>query len=106
MTGKCAFNVESLKTYISDIIGIAKRIIKDNNGIKESFFGNLSVLAGKTADEIDTNLSASLNSYGKIRGDVAHQSTKHSSTINAPSAEFTSAKDLVCGLALYFDLMS
>lgn len=103
---KCAFDVYSLKIYISNVIGTAKGLIRDNNGIKEASFSTLSVLAGKTADEVDSTLSASLNSYGKSRGDVAHQSTRHSTTINAPSAEFSSAKDLVDGLALYFDLTS
>jgi hypothetical protein len=100
------FDVTALKGHISSMIGTARGIIKVNNGIKEGSFNMLSVFAGKTADEIDSTLSASLNSYGKSRGDVAHQSTRHSSTINAPSAEFASAKDLVQGLALYFDLMS
>lgn len=99
-----AFDVTALKGHISSMIGTARGLIKENNGIKEGAFNMLSILAGKTADEIDSTLSASLNSYGKSRGDVAHQSTRHSSTINAPSAEFASAKDLVEGLALYFDL--
>ncbi|PBJ08159.1 hypothetical protein BSF43_32520 [Pseudomonas ogarae] len=98
------FDVTALKGHISNMIGTARGIVKENNGIKESSFSKLSVFAGKTTDEIDSTLSASLNSYGKSRGDVAHQSTRHSSTINAPSAEFASAKDLVEGLALYFDL--
>ncbi|MBG5190530.1 hypothetical protein I5G05_24125, partial [Pseudomonas aeruginosa] len=101
-----AFDVGALKGHISGIIGTARGMIKENNGIKEGSFNTLSVFAGKTADEVDSTLSASLNSYGKSRGDVAHQSTRHSSTINAPSAEFASAKDLVEGLALYFDLTS
>lgn len=98
------FDVTALKGHISSMIGTARSIIKENNGIKEGSFNMLSVFAGKTVDEIDSTLSASLNSYGKNRGDVAHQSTRHSSTIYAPSAEFSSAKDLVEGLALYFDL--
>ncbi|MFY1908812.1 hypothetical protein ACOTCW_24145 [Achromobacter xylosoxidans] len=100
------FDPAYLKSHISQIIGTARGIIKENNGIKEDSFSKLSVFAGKTVDEIDSTLSASLNSYGKNRGDVAHQSTKHSSTMNAPSTEFASAKGLVEGLALYFDLTS
>ncbi|MBH3434426.1 MULTISPECIES: hypothetical protein [Pseudomonas] len=100
------FDATAFKGHISSLIGTAKGIIKENNGIKEGSFNALSVFAGKTADEIDSTLSASLNSYGKKRGDVAHQSIRHSTTINAPSAEFASAKDLVDGLALYFDLTS
>lgn len=100
------FNAAAFKSHISSMIGTAKGIIKENNGIKEASFNALSVFAGKTADEIDSTLSASLNSYGKQRGDVAHQSTRHSSTINAPSTELRYAKQLVDGLALYFDLTS
>lgn len=98
------FDTTALKSHISQILGTARSIVKENNGIKQSAFNVLSIFAGKTADEIDSTLSASLNSYGKNRGDVAHQSTRHSSTINAPSAEFASAKHLVEELALYFDL--
>ncbi|MCS4312950.1 hypothetical protein M2397_003253 [Pseudomonas sp. BIGb0381] len=104
LSSEHAFDVTAFKGYVTQMIGSAKGFIKDNNGIKEGSFNVLSIFAGKTADEIDSTLSASLNSYGKSRGDVAHQSTKHSSTINAPSVEFASAKDLVDGLALYFDL--
>lgn len=99
------FDVTSLKSHISAMIGTAKSFVKDNHGIKGESFNTLSIFAGKTADEIDSTLSASLSSYGKSRGDVAHQSTRHSSTINAPSAEFTSAEDLVDGLALYFQII-
>jgi len=106
LEAKRAFDIVDLKSDVSDMIGAARNLIKSNHGIKEASFSSLSVFAGKTADEIDSTLSASLNSYGKIRGDVAHQSTRYSSTINAPSAEFTSAKDLVDGLAHYFDLTS
>jgi len=101
-----AFDAAALKGHVSQMIGAARCIIKENNGIKAGAFNVLSIFAGKTADEIDSTLSASLNSYGKNRGDVAHQSTKHSKTINAPSTEYTSAKDLVDGLASYFDLTS
>ncbi|WP_124644459.1 hypothetical protein [Aquitalea sp. FJL05] len=101
-----AFDEKSLKGHISNMLGTARGIIRENNGIKEGAFNMLSIFAGKTADEIDSTLSASLNSYGKNRGDVAHQSTRHSSTINAPSTEFASAKYLVEQLALYFDLTS
>jgi hypothetical protein len=98
------FDIASLKTHISTMIGTAKGIIKENHGIKAQSFNTLSVFAGKTADEVDSTLLASLSSYGKSRGDVAHQGTRHSSTINAPSAEFASAEDLVDGLASYFEI--
>lgn len=101
-----AFNSTAFKGHIKSMIGTAQGIIKSNNGIKEDSFNTLSVFAGKTADEIDSTLSAGLNSYGKNRGDVAHKSTKYSSSINTPSAEFKSAKDLVDGLGLYFNLSS
>lgn len=100
------FDATALKNHVSSMLGTAQSIVKENNGIKEGAFSMLSIFAGKTADEIDSTLSASLNSYGKNRGDVAHQSTRHSSTINAPSTEFASAKHLVEELALYFDLTS
>lgn len=88
--------------YITGLLASANKEIKDNNGIKSQSFSFLSICAGKTADEIDDALSASLNSYGKSRGDVAHTSAARSRNINAPSTEHKTAKDLINELKSFF----
>lgn len=98
------FNVGYIKTYIAAMIISAKKIIKDNNGIKAESFNRLSIFAGKTPDEIESTLLSNLNSYGKSRGDIAHKSTVRTSTMNGPSTEFASAKTLVDELGAYFDV--
>jgi len=92
--------------FINKLLASARRAISDNNGIKSQSFVFLSLCAGKTLDEIDFILSASLNSYGKDRGDVAHKSVTHSTTLQAPSAEVGTARMLVNQIANYFDVCS
>jgi hypothetical protein len=88
------------------LLAEATKFIRDNNGIKGNSFFVLSLCAGKTVDEIDEALSASLNSYGKRRGEVAHQSMKNCQNFNAPSEELRAARDIVKQLGDYFDATS
>lgn len=90
--------------FVGDLLSSAKTAINENNGVKTPSFVLLSLLSGKTIDEIDDVLSNSLNSYGKNRGDVAHKSVTHSTTLNAPSAELTTAQSLVQEIAKFHDV--
>lgn len=90
--------------FVGELLASARRAISDNNGVKSQSFALLSLCAGKTLDEIDGILSASLNSYGKNRGDVAHKSVTHSTSLQAPSAEVGTARTLVSQIASYFDV--
>ena len=90
--------------YVSDLLASAQNAISENNGVKNASFVLLSICSGKTVDEIDAILSASLHSYGKERGDVAHKSVTHSKSLQAPSAELETARNLVDQLAKYFDV--
>jgi hypothetical protein len=96
--------VSKFSNFVNELVASAKSAISENNGVKSSSFTLLSVCAGKTIEEIDGILSASLNSYGKDRGDVAHKSVTHSKSLQAPSAEWTTAKGLVVELGRYFDV--
>jgi hypothetical protein len=98
------FDIARLVAYAKEILSGAKSAIAQNNGVKSAAFVLLSVCSGKTVDEIDEVLSASLNSYGKGRGDVAHKSVTHSTSLQAPSAELLNAKTLVRQLGSYFDV--
>lgn len=100
------FDLAIFKSEVTALINSAKLVIAENNGIKEKSFNTLSVLAGKSIDQIDSTLSASLNSYGKDRGEVAHQSAVRANSINAPSAELGSAQNLVTELGNYFQAIS
>lgn len=90
--------------FVSDLVSSAKAAISENNGVKTPSFVLLSLLSGKTIDEIDDVLSSSLNSYGKNRGDVAHKSVTHSTTLNAPSTELATAQSLVQEIAKFHDV--
>ena len=58
-------------------LGQAREFIKTNNGIKEASVYVLSALQGHFPDELDDVLVTTLNEFGKLRGDVAHDSWKH-----------------------------
>lgn len=90
--------------FVAEVLTSARSAISNNNGVKSQSFVLLSLCAGKTLDEVDGILSASLNSYGKNRGDVAHKSVTHSTSLQAPSAEVGTARTLVSQIASYFDV--
>lgn len=89
-------------TDVAQTIREALDWIVDNNGIKEASFTKLSIFSGKMPDEVDTGLAASLTSYGKSRGDVAHRSVSRVRTLLAPSAEAKAVETLLNGLCTYF----
>ena len=95
---------DKLGTFAIEVISSAKNKVAENNSIKSPAFLFLSLCAGKTIDEIGSGLSLTLNSYGKNRGDVAHKSVEHTTSIQAPSAERSTAVTIVSELALYFDV--
>lgn len=97
------FDLARHANFVGELLTSARGAISENNGIKSQSFVFLSLCAGKTLDEIDAILSASLNSYGKDRGDVAHKSVTHSTSLQAPSAEVNTARMLVSQIASYFD---
>lgn len=86
------------------LIRSAEKVISDNNGVKGPAFFQLSVMAGKSPDEVDQSLGAGLSSYGQSRGDVAHKSVTRVRTLLAPSAEAKAASDIVQALGTYFDV--
>lgn len=98
------FQHSLIDELIQLMISRAEEKIRKNNGIKEEAFALLSVISGKTLDEVDSSLSASLNSYGKDRGEVAHNSVLRVRAINGPSAESANAKSIVVSLGVYFDV--
>lgn len=86
------------------LVDMALKEIKNNNGIKSRSFILLSFCAGKSIDQVDQELLASLKSYGKERGEVAHQSVTRTKTLQAPTTEKKNATELVEKLAKYFDI--
>jgi len=95
---------DALRDHFFQLIGSARKKIKENNGIKEQSFIFLSVIAGKSLDEIDVTTSAMLNSFGKNRGDVAHNSAVRSKTLLSPFSERKNGEAIVYALSSYFDL--
>lgn len=98
-------DIQRYATFASDLLGAARSVISDNNGVKNQSFTLLSLCAGKTLDEVDGVLSAGLNSFGKSRGDVAHKSVTRCSSLQAPSAELQTANNLVAQIGSYFEVM-
>jgi hypothetical protein len=99
-----SLEASKFSTFVGELVTGALAAISDNNGVKAQSFALLSVCSGKTIDEIDPILSASLNSYGKERGDVAHKSVTHTTTLKAPSTELATARSLVAEMGKFFDV--
>lgn len=68
---------EDLKQNAQEALGFGRKFVADNNGIKENSILVLSAIMGFFADELDNLLVSELNQYGKLRGDVAHDSWMH-----------------------------
>jgi hypothetical protein len=59
---------------VNKIIASFKGRISGNNGIKEKNLMKLLVPIGINFQELDSTWLSTINSYGKSRGDIAHQS--------------------------------
>lgn len=75
--GKEEVSRAELKDFAQKALGFARQFVSDNNGIKENSIVCLSSIMGFFGDEIDALLVSELNQYGKLRGDVAHDSWAH-----------------------------
>lgn len=87
---------------IADVALLMQRLLKnaleeiaENNGIKKDTFSRLSYSAGLFTDDHQAMLLAALESYGKNRGDVAHNAVGKVRTINDPRVEAADAKQIV-----------
>lgn len=96
------FKQEQILAQLAQLLGRAKKAISENKGVKETSFVTLSLIAGKTTEEISAAITATLNSIGTERGEIAHRSVPRTSVIRAPSAEDHSATSLVAELGAYF----
>lgn len=73
----------------------AGREIDENNGIKREGFSRLCYSTGILIDDLSPTLLAALESYGKLRGEVAHNAVGKVKTLNAPKIEADEANQLV-----------
>ncbi|NMZ97449.1 hypothetical protein [Pseudomonas lundensis] len=96
------YDVKAIVASVGKLLADVERFVTGNNGIKEGSFIKLSLICGRMADELDVNLINMLNSYGRGRGDVAHQSTLRVRSLHAPTAEKANAIALVRALGDFF----
>lgn len=99
---KIPFDINMFTDELQQILNHANKVIDGNNGIKLESFLKLSILCGKHIDEIDYAIATLLSEYGRKRGDVAHKSTSRVTNIQAPSAELSTAKNILSALKNYF----
>lgn len=78
----------NLNVITQQALGYANDIIKKNNGIKEESIITLSAIMGYLRDELDQALIVDLNTYGKKRGDIAHQGIRKANVnLDSPLTE-------------------
>ena len=99
------FDHGDLSARLKALLGKAKAKIAENNGIKEASFVALSLIAGKTTEELSSTITATLNSFGSERGEIAHKSVPRTRVMNGPSVESATATDIVKELGIYFDVV-
>ena len=74
----------------------ATKEVGENNGIKPESFSCLCFSGGILSDDLSpTLLAAALESYGKSRGEVAHNAVGKVRTLNDPKVESSDARQLV-----------
>jgi len=98
----CPHDLNAFLPIASQILDAGLAFVAQNNGIKAPSFVVLSLLCGKMTWSLDDALAASLNAYGSDRGNVAHRSVTRVRSINAPSAEDSTAASLLRDLKRYF----
>lgn len=85
----------NLKSYTQEAIGVCRRIVKDNNGIKESSIKYISTMIGKPIDEVNSTLIAELDQLGKRRGEIAHKGKAQWKNINSANQEYTQIRNIL-----------
>jgi hypothetical protein len=89
------------KDSINGVVDIAfKQFLKrvsDNHGIREKNLATLVMPTGIDIDELDPVWVTNLDSFGKLRGDIAHNSKSTTNLIN-PKDEFILIGELMEGL--------
>lgn len=79
--------------------------IDENNGIKREGFSRLCFSAGILVNDLSPILLAALESYGRSRGDVAHNAIGKVRTLNGPRIEANDAKQIVDLLDQFDELL-
>lgn len=73
----------------------AEREISENNGVKREAFSRLCYSAGILVDDLSPVFLAALESYGRNRGDIAHNAIGKVKTLNDPRVEASDARQIV-----------
>ncbi len=77
--------------------------IANNHGIREASFRILASFCGCLSGDIDQTLVNTMNTYGHLRGELAHKRTDRVPQIPSPEDEYASATAIISGLE-QFDL--
>lgn len=89
---------ESIKETIDIACKQFIKKIKENHGIREKNFLTLILPLGYDEKNIDATLVSNLDSFGKLRGDIAHNS-RNSLTISInPQDELNAVNNILDGL--------
>lgn len=89
------------KDSVSEIIDAAQKqfvkIIENNHGVRENNLKSLVLPTGVDINELDQTWLASLDSFGKLRGEIAHKTKRTTTQVN-PEDELDRVKSLLQGL--------
>jgi hypothetical protein len=99
------FDMDIFREAAKGVVKCAEKFIDGNNGIKSNSLLVFCLILDKSIDKVDPVLVQLLNDFGKARGDVAHKSVSRVTTIQAPSAEYNSAQNVISELRRLFEVI-
>lgn len=92
---------KNLKESIRDVLKLAQKQfgskVGNNHGIKQNNFKTIMLPTGLDLEDVDDTWLANLDSYGSLRGDIAHKTSKATKQIN-PQDEYKNVQGLLVGL--------
>jgi RiboL-PSP-HEPN len=91
----------NFKDSVDTIIDLAvlqfTKKISDNHGIKENNFKTIIFPLGVMPEDLDSDCISNLNSFGGLRGELAHRTKKTTTQLN-PEDEYKTVSNLILGL--------
>lgn len=89
---------DNIQTKVYKIITDYRQLIRDNHGIKEHNIKKMYEPLGYNINDFDAIFLATLSSYGEMRGEIAHSSTKHTQQSFDKNDEYEKIDEILRGI--------
>lgn len=96
---------DDIQTKVYKIITDYKQLIRDNHGIKECNIKRMYEPLGYNINDFDAAFLSTLSSYGELRGEIAHLSTKHTQHSFDKYDEFDKIDEILRGIIQFEEVI-